>query len=272
MTNNTQLLFIPTPKPHAQLRLICFSYAGGSATTYLPWGNHLHPQVELIICQLPGRGSRLFETPHDDIYELVKDLCNAMKKLCDKPFVFFGHSLGSKVAYELCIAMQQQNLPLPVHFVASAASAPFYTRTRAPIHALPEQEFIRALAKLNGTPSQVLNNPEIMSLCLPALRADFKMAETYLNQSRFLLAIKLTLLGGTMDDTISPSELMGWTKVFENTVATHWIEGNHFFINQKTYEVLNLLNQLFVTEMQQISYQNVDTTKSFAAFAMEYTA
>ena len=258
--HDAQLLFTPFPKRHARLRLICFSYAGGNTTTYLPWNNDLHPQIELVVCQLPGRGTRLFETPYDDIYVLVKDLCVAMKTLCDKPFVFFGHSLGSKVAYELCIAMQQQHLPLPVHFIASASAAPFYRRTQSPIHALPDDQFIEALAKLNGTPLEVLNNPEIMSLCFPALRADFKMAETYINQSRLSLATNLTIFGGNTDDTISPSELMGWNKIFENPVATHWMEGNHFFIHQKTCELLLLLNQLCSLEIHQHADNDTSST------------
>jgi len=250
MMNSSELLHIPTPTQNATLRLICFSYAGGSATTYLLWKNHLPPQVELVVCQLPGRGVRLFEEPYENIHLLVHELCIAMKKLCDKPFVLFGHSLGCKVAYELCIAMQQQHLPLPVHFVASASAAPFYRRTKAPIHALPDDSFIAAIAQLNGTSSQALNNPEIMSLYLPALRADFKMAETYLNQSKYFLATQLTILGGVMDIVVTPSELMGWRQLFEKTASIEWLEGDHFFINQST-KLLTYINHILSCEIKQ---------------------
>lgn len=242
--NTTTLFATLTPNPAAQLRLVCFAYAGGSSATYLPWLKLLHPDVELVVCQLPGRGTRLFEDPYDQIEPLVQDLCKAIHPLCDMPLVFFGHSMGSKVAYELCLAMQANNLPLPVHFIASAAAAPFHIRRKAPIHDLPEKEFIAALSKLNGTPQQVLNNPELMALFLPALRADFKLVETYINPSRTIVPTRLTLMGGVMDETVSPSELADWNKLFTLTSKIRWFEGDHFYINHKTFAVLQQLNDM----------------------------
>ncbi len=263
MMNSTTLFATPTPNPDAQLRLVCFAYAGGSSATYLPWLKLLHPDVELIVCQLPGRGTRLFEDPYDQIEPLIQDLCNAIQPLCNMPLVFFGHSMGSKVAYELCIAMQDKHLPLPVHVIASAAAAPFHLRRKAPIHDLPEQEFITALSKLNGTPQQVLNNPELMALFLPALRADFKLVETYINTSRTVVPTRLTLMGGVMDETVSPSELADWNKLFTHTSKIRWFEGDHFYINHKTFAVLQQLNVIMDLEMLKIqeSSPNAHTQK-----------
>lgn len=266
--NTLELLHIPTPVPNAVLRLICFSYAGGSSATYLSWKNHLDSQVELVVCQLPGRGSRLFEEPYEDMQLLVNDLCIAMKALCDKPFIFFGHSLGSKLAYELCLVMQQQNLPLPVQFIASAASAPFYRRNREPIHALPDDEFIDSLAKLNGTLPQVLNNPEIMELYLPALRADFKIVENYINQNKTVLATQLTLFGGVRDVVVAPSELVGWKKLFEKTVSVEWFEGDHFFINQ-SYNPLKCLNHILTKEIKKQASKKYELNDDGYFFAAE---
>lgn len=242
--NTTTLFATPTPNPDAQLRLVCFAYAGGSSATYLPWLKLLHPDVELVVCQLPGRGTRLFEDPYDQIEPLLQDLCAAIRPLCDMPLVFFGHSMGSKLAYELCLAMQKNDLPLPVHVIASAAAAPFHVRRKTPIHDLPEKEFITALSKLNGTPQQVLNNPELMALFLPALRADFKLVETYINTSRTVVPTRLTLMGGVMDETVSPSELADWNKLFTLTSKIRWFEGDHFYINHKTFAVLQQLNDM----------------------------
>lgn len=242
--NTTTLFATPTPNPEAQLRLVCFSYAGGSSATYLPWLKLLHPDVELVVCQLPGRGTRLFEDPYDHIEPLIQDLCAAIRPLSNIPLVFFGHSMGSKVAYELCLAMQEHNLPLPVHVIASAAAAPFHVRRQDPIHDLPEPAFITALEKLKGTPQQVLNNPELMALFLPALRADFKLVETYINTNRTIVPTRLTLMGGVMDETVSPSELADWNKLFTHTAKIRWFEGDHFYINHKTFAVLQQLNDI----------------------------
>lgn len=247
--NKTALFFKPAPNPKALMRLVCFAYAGGSSATYLPWLKHLHPDVELVVCQLPGRGTRLFEDPYDDMEPLVLDLCQAIRPLCDKPLTFFGHSMGCKIAYELGLAMQKEDLTLPVHFIASAAAAPFHIRRKIPIHNLPETEFIAALAKLKGTPQQVLNNPEVMALFLPALRADFKLVETYANTQRMLLPTRLTLMGGMMDDTVYPTELSDWNKLFAQTSKIRWFEGDHFFINTQSFSVLQQLNDILDLEI-----------------------
>jgi medium-chain acyl-[acyl-carrier-protein] hydrolase len=40
---------------------------------------------------------------------------------------------------------------------------------------LPEPEFLEELRRLNGTPHEVLEHPELMSLLLSLLRADFEL-------------------------------------------------------------------------------------------------
>lgn len=249
LSQNTLLLATPVSNQDAKLRLVCFAYAGGGSATFLPWPKLLPNNVELVVCQLPGRGARLLEEPYEQLGALIQDLCNAIKPLCDLPLVFFGHSMGSKLAYELSLSMQRNNLPLPVHLIASAAAAPFHARRKPPIHNLPEPEFIAAVAELKGTPKQVLDNAEIMALLIPALRADFKLVETYLNPSRTVLDTRLTLMGGVMDDTVSPSELADWNKLFTQTSPLRWFEGDHFFINQKTFSVLKHINAILDMEI-----------------------
>jgi len=46
---------IPKPNPKADLKLICFPYAGGSPHVFVSWVNELSPSVELVIMQAPGR-------------------------------------------------------------------------------------------------------------------------------------------------------------------------------------------------------------------------
>ena len=53
---NNKWFVIPKPNINAELKLICFPYAGGSVSTFLPWVKTLPANVELIIIQAPGRG------------------------------------------------------------------------------------------------------------------------------------------------------------------------------------------------------------------------
>lgn len=263
---SNQLLFhTPVNNSAAQIRLVCFAYAGGSSTLFMPWLKYLPEQVELVLCQLPGRGARLCDEPYDQMEPLVQDLTQALQIYNDKPLVFFGHSLGAKIAYEVCCALREKKLPLPVNLVASASAAPFHARRRTPIHHLPSAEFIAALGKLNGTPAAALSNPELMELYLPALRADFKVVETYINTSREVLNTRLTLMGGVLDETVSPAELADWNKLFTETTAIRWFQGDHFFINSKSFAVLQHVNKVLSDELLLLQNRPV-----FRALATNY--
>ena len=79
----------PKIRPKADLRLICFPYAGGNAATYIPWQDLLPNNVELIAIQLPGRANRMFEPPITNMKCLVNELLTVISSLDDKPYLFF---------------------------------------------------------------------------------------------------------------------------------------------------------------------------------------
>ncbi len=256
MHNSRQSPALLEPIPRSQatgIQLICFSHAGGSAALYRPWAKLLDPSIQLVLCQLPGRANRLFESPYENMARLVEDLLEAMQPFNNKPFAFFGHSMGTKVAYELALALQQHCNVKPVHFFAAASAAPFHTRKRPDIHTLDDAGFIAAIKKLGGTPSAVLDNTELMELCLPALRADFKLVETYLNSSRTRVDCDLSLLGGVMDDTVTPSELADWSKVFSRSEKPQWFPGDHFFINQQANAIINTIHHKLLPQGQSLN-------------------
>lgn len=239
------LIYIPTVKPAATLRLICFSYAGGGADTYLGWQNLLHPSVELAVVQLPGRGMRLFERPYETMEGMVQDLLVVLNQLTPKPCIFFGHSMGACVAYELILLLNKYHYELPVLMVASGRLSPRVMNIEARMHHLPEKEFIQKMASLNGTPQEVLNDAELLKLFLPALRADFKIIETYCNSNQSLMPTAVCVLAGTEDDiSVDVNSLSGWFDLFERNAGMHRIIGGHFFVRHNVPGVLKVVNSL----------------------------
>lgn len=84
----------PKPNSQAELRLVCFPYAGTGATIFRPWVAHLSPRIELCLVNLPGREKRLKESPYTHLNILVEALVDGLAPHLDQPFAFFGHSLG----------------------------------------------------------------------------------------------------------------------------------------------------------------------------------
>src|SRR3954466_6236608 len=82
-------------KPQARLRIFCFPYAGGGAAIYRRWGERFPATVAVFPVQLPGRENRVNEVPYTSMPTLVAELGSVIRPYLDKPFVFFGHSMGA---------------------------------------------------------------------------------------------------------------------------------------------------------------------------------
>lgn len=213
------------------LRLFCFPYAGGGTSVYGNWGQHLSDDVSLFGVQLPGRERRFREAPLDRAVEVVDRLCQEIIPFLDCPCVFFGHSIGALLAYELTCRLQEQNRPLPAHLIVSGKAAPHRPRSASPIHQLPDDEFIAELRTYAGTPEEVLRDRELMRLLLPTLRADFALAETYEFTSRAPLRCPITALGGQGDPWVCEDDLTAWRMLAAETFEWKLFDGDHFFLH-----------------------------------------
>ena len=65
------------------------------------WPDHLPEWIDVCSILLPGREDRLGEAPFDRLAPLIAGLSDAIRPYLDKPFAFFGHSMGAIVAFEL---------------------------------------------------------------------------------------------------------------------------------------------------------------------------
>jgi len=244
--NSSSIIYIPKPNPTAKLRIFCFPYGGGSASTYVSWPDLLSPELEVAVVQLPGRGIRLLEPPYQTMAEIVKNLVPAISAMAHTPYIIFGHSLGARIAYEVITELQQYNYPLPLHFIASGAWAPGSIRKNEPIHQLPNTEFIKEIIELNTAQREVLENAEMIALLLPVLRADFKINETHKFETKKIVPIKVSVVSGDEDHDIEPSHLELWFSLFTSNTGIHWISGNHFFVDSNKSSVIDLVRQLTI--------------------------
>lgn len=243
--NTTQRWLVTAKKvTNPNLRLFCFSHAGGSATVYHQWHKQLPSNLELCAVQLPGRGHRMSEQPINDLPALVEAICDGIKDQLDIPFAFFGHSMGGTVAYELSRCLRRRGLPQPCHLLVSGCRAPQFLLGREPIHDLPKAAFLDKLRELNGTPKEALANAELMDMMEPILRADFKIVETreYLEEAP--LTMPISAFGGKQDNRVSLEHLQSWQ---QHTSAAFWLqlfEGDHFYYAQQNKSLLRQITDL----------------------------
>src|SRR5260370_21662075 len=87
------------PSRVSTARLVCFPYAGGSASYYHPVSERFSPAVDVIALQHPGRQDRRQEACITDMDVLADEITEQLLCLSDKPTVFFGHSIGAMFAF-----------------------------------------------------------------------------------------------------------------------------------------------------------------------------
>jgi medium-chain acyl-[acyl-carrier-protein] hydrolase len=231
------------PNPNAALRLFCFPYAGGSAQIYRAWPQRLPPSVEVCAVQLPGRGNRLREPPFTDLDTLVRALAEALLPYLDQPFAFFGHSMGALICFELAHRLRERGSPGPIQLFVSGHRAPQLKRDEPTSYDLPEPELLEELRRINGTPREVLEHPELIQLMLPLLRADFKVVQTYLYAPRAPLDTPLTAFGGLRDADVSREQMAGWREQTTAEFSLHMLPGDHFFIQTSEALLLEVLSR-----------------------------
>jgi medium-chain acyl-[acyl-carrier-protein] hydrolase len=243
---------VRTPKPFAYLkksqsieaRLFAFHHAGGCASTYHPWVNLLSEGIELIAGQLPGRGSRFSEPFLKTIDEAVAEVVNAIPPLLDRPSFFFGHSLGSILAYEVIVNLVQKGEQSPkALFVSGEIPPQVFFDTMQKFTDSTDEEFVKKILSYHGIPEVVLQDEDLFELLMPRFRADFKMAESYKYVPKEPLHIPIVVMSGKDDDTINDEDLERWQKLTTKPIKIKMFPGDHFYLNQDRRSVLKFLLQ-----------------------------
>lgn len=232
----------PRVNDAASVRLFCFPYAGGGATLFRTWPGDLPPFVEVFAAQLPGRGPRLSEPSFTRLTTMVEALAEAITPHLDRPFAFFGHSMGAMISFELARLLRSERRPQPAHLFVSGRRAPQWPEDSRRTYDLPEPEFVEELRRLSGTPREVLEHPELMQLMIPLLRADFAVCQTYEYVPGPPLGCPLTVFGGLEDET-TREQLEPWREQTTSAFELRMLPGNHFFINEAQRQVLHIIGQ-----------------------------
>ena len=227
-------------RPEAKYRLYCFPHSGGSAGEFVVWADQL-PEVEVLGIQLPGRGARLDEAAFTRMGPLVDSI--VAEVTFQAPFAFFGHSLGALVAYEVAKVLHATGRRQPDRLFASACPAPHLPRISPPIHQLPDEELAALInQEYASLPAEIMENPDLLRLILPAHRSDFELVETYEYHAGEPLDRPLTVIGGT-EDELTESELAAWGRHTATRLDLQLLPGGHFYLREQRDSLLHLVKE-----------------------------
>lgn len=211
--------------------MFCFPYAGGGTLTFRHWSKALPACVEVYLVQLPGRETLVCEPPLTRLSEIVEAVVPELSPYLDKPFAFFGHSMGAFISFEIASLLRRRSRMQPAHLFVSGCRAPQIPQTKPPTYNLTDERFLEELRRLNGTPREVLQNPEIMQLMKPVLRADFEVSETYTYSPTDPLDCPITAFGGLQDPEAKPAQVKAWCERTSAAFSLQMFPGDHFFLH-----------------------------------------
>jgi non-ribosomal peptide synthetase component F len=167
---------------------------------------------------------------------MVAAVVRAIKPLLEMPTIFFGHSLGSLVAYEVALEMQRQGMPMPWLLAASSQAAPAAAGEVAEsdwVHQTADAEFVRTVGNTWGfIPEEALANHELLQVMLPALRADIGVWERYRPQLPVQrLGMPVLGVSGSDDVTAEAVAVASWATLTTAPYTAIEIAGaGHFHI------------------------------------------
>ncbi|PZS36923.1 MAG: thioesterase [Pseudonocardiales bacterium] len=222
-------------RPDAEVVLVCVPYAGGGASIYRELARRIPPHVEVLAARLPGRESRFCEEP----VVSPDQLADAIEGAVQRPYAFYGHSMGARLAFETTRRLDERGGRLPQRLFIGGCKPPHLT-SRGPLEGisrLPEAELIDSLTAAGGMPAEVLATPELLELVMPALRADLAWCDNYRYRPGRPVAMPIRAFAGHDDPTVTPDDMQAWEQHTASRFDLHVLPGDHFFVNDSVAEL-----------------------------------
>ena len=235
-------------KPSAEYRVVCFPCAGGGASMYRSWSEHL-PDAEVWAANYPGRESLHSEPFAESVHAIVEQFSQQSDFFREKNVVLYGHSFGALVAFLTAHTLQQQGVGV-LGVIASARRAP-HLDPELKITELSEDRFMAELERLGGLPEAIRASEEMMAFYLPVIKADLKLNDEGKSTSDQILNIPVYLYSGTEDKVASVSELAAWKSSTTSRFEHKAFEGGHFFIQDRAPEFLASMRTVLATLTQE---------------------
>ncbi|WP_433855258.1 thioesterase domain-containing protein [Streptomyces kronopolitis] len=222
----------PRPLSDPAMRLFLFHHAGGSHLLYRGWADQFPRDWELCLLEAPGRGQLQTVPLIDDCDLLVDYFHTAIAPLLDRPFGFFGHSMGALIAYQLTRRLHHEGGPLPAWLGVSAYGAP---RGEAGAdgrpHLMSDDELRGWLWNVGGSAPQLLDNEAVWRTFAPVFRNDFKLLDTWAPpRTPEPLPVPLSVFGGRRDKLIGEDRLLSWQAFTTHFRGLESYEGDHFYL------------------------------------------
>lgn len=211
------------------LTLVCFPHAGGGLARYRRWREDLPDGVELVLPDLPGRESRLFDEPLPEVASVSEYVIRqlAAEIASSDRLAVAGISYGALVAFDMAARLEASGRRIEALFAASQR-APTTRLPEINWHLMDDEQLLGELIAIGGLSPELRDEDELLELFLPVIRAELHASEIYLKPDSYgRLRCPIFLYHGNEDAAIPESSARAWR---DETGHFSWrrIEAAHF--------------------------------------------
>lgn len=230
------------------ISLLCFPYAGGNTHAFSHWARFLPDTCNLLAIQYPGRLGLIGISPEKQVEDLVVKLYDhILPYLETDKIIFFGHSLGALVSFELAKYIEKNgHNPIDALFVSACVSPELVGKKRG-IHHLSDEDFLEKISSYGGTPSELLEDKELMNFFIPVLKSDFYMYENYKLKLQERVNCPIFVIGSPDDPYAPVEEMKNWSFATSAEYKLIPVIGDHFYIHDNQSDFSRLFQQHFST-------------------------
>lgn len=211
-----------------KIQVFCFYFAGGSSSVFKQWVG-ASKEIAFIPVELPGRGMRIGEPGMERIEEVVGDIIPMIYEVARPPFSFFGHSMGAMIAFQTAWQLHSHHMLIPEMLIVAGRHAPHRPDPSRLNSKMNDDELINELKRLNGTPGEILDNPEMIRFLIPIIRSDLKLHESFKYTGQ-TLQIPIYAHCGHLDYEADKKIMGYWKEVTDGPFQIEEFQGDHFFV------------------------------------------
>lgn len=215
-------------------QLVMFPFGGGSGYSYMELIKEIDRNTEIIVVNPPGHLLNNGK-PLESIEEMVYLYSKELRPLLKEDTLFFGHSIGGIVAYEICKGLEK--LYDIKKMIISSVNPPHRTRDDVDLHSdMDTEQLIQKCTVLGGMPQVFKEAPELLEGFIVGLRADLKALEKYSDgKMKHVEKIKTTasVLYSDGDYIVNPAKLREWERYLD---CSEYIKfsGDHFYLFEES--------------------------------------
>lgn len=216
--------------PDAEATLVCLPHAGGAPTSFRGWEGLLSSAVDLVAVCYPGRQDRFDEPCITDMATMADRVATVLASLAGRPLAVFGHSMGAAVGYEAARLLRARHGIRLAHLFVSGMVPP-HRVPEGSCHREGDDALVADILEQGGTDARMLVHEELREILLPAVRADYRLMETYPRVAGDeVLDTPITVYHGRRDADAAPAIMREWQRYTRTPTESRSFPGGHHYL------------------------------------------